>query len=795
MLKDVRFLKLQGANFAVPTELPLFCDGNSPAKAVLLYGRNGSGKSTIAHAFGKIKGLPADNVHSALLLDDQGHTITLTDEEKNHVCIFDEDYINQNVRIQEDGLGSIVLLGEQAGLAELIASATEELSAAENEKKQKKAVLDEYNDHANEKSPEYYMVKMYSALQQDNGWAGRKRRIEQLRRNASVSDSTYKEFVHLSPEKTRDELLVDFYATWERLENAQSGASSIPESVPTIAALYKSYGVDAANELLAQTIEHPELTEREQYLLRLVQAGRGEDLKNTVQEINSPEITICPKCFQPLPDQYKIDLIASIQKVLSDEVKKHQNRLRDLLVQDVELDLNAFRDLPSYQSCMELIGVVNQVLHQNNALIQAKIDNPYTPVTDESATPVAEIITTLEEGLKRLEEERIIHNRAVTNTLPIKAALTSINNEIAYWDIIELSEQYTIRQAEKGNAESAYIAAQTACQEKQNRLNALNARRDSIDIAIDVINAGLKYIFFSENRIQICMDGRSYKLFCNGHPVRPKDVSVGERNIIGLCYFFTNILERKSVETAYSEEYLLIVDDPISSFDLENRVGILSYLKYQLSLFLLGNIDTRALVMTHDLLTAVDIGKMCTALMADCNRKFNGRGSLLYLPEELSSNQIVRFINKRNEYTSLVSLVYEYARGGATNQEPYIGNVIRQVLEAFSTFEFKKGIEDVATDDEILAEMEYEEHRKYFKNLMYRLVLNEGSHRYDQTRNMQVDFFTMISEPDKRRTAKEILCFIKLLNPPHIKAHLNADAINEIDSWCEEIRNRAITPT
>lgn len=61
MLKDIKNVRILGANFKTQTQLPLFCDGDHPAKAILLYGRNGSGKSTIARLFLKIKGLPEDN--------------------------------------------------------------------------------------------------------------------------------------------------------------------------------------------------------------------------------------------------------------------------------------------------------------------------------------------------------------------------------------------------------------------------------------------------------------------------------------------------------------------------------------------------------------------------------------------------------------------------------------------------------------------------------------------------------------------------------------------------------------
>ena len=113
---------------------------------------------------------------------------------------------------------------------------------------------------------------------------------------------------------------------------------------------------------------------------------------------------------------------------------------------------------------------------------------------------------------------------------------------------------------------------------------------------------------------------------------------------------------------------------------------------------------------------------------------------------------------------------------------------MRQVMEAFSTFEYKKGIDSVFTDDTILAAMELEEDRIHYKNLMYRIVLNGGSHRCDQTRNMQVDFFAMISDSERRRTAKEILCFMYLLNKPHMMAHLGNVRCSTIESWCEAVR-------
>ena len=440
-----------------------------------------------------------------------------------------------------------------------------------------------------------------------------------------------------------------------------------------------------------------------------------------------------------------------------------------------------------YQEAITGVENLNQIIQANNALLKKKEADPYTPILEELAD-ITDAVAALKTVLQKLEKDRVEHNRMVADTRPIKATLTRINNEIAYYDVIELARKHTQRLTEKQAADIAYATALRVVTEKQTRLNELNAQRDSIHIAIDVINDGLKYIFFSDNRMQIQVDDGVYKLLSNGQPVKPKDISVGERNIIGLCYFFTSILQGKNRVAAYGEEYLLIIDDPVSSYDLENKVGILSFLKYQLGKFLLGNIETRALVLTHDLLTAIDVEKLLDELIAACRVKFNGQRGFSYAPYELSACNIGRFENKRNEYTELLKLIYEYGNGGVNEQGTYIGNIMRQVMEAFATFEYKKGIDSVSTDDSILAVMESEADRIHYKNLMYRIVLNEGSHRYDQTRNMQMDFFAMISETERRRTAKEILCFMYLLNKPHMKAHLGDQNCGVIETWCEEIR-------
>ncbi len=193
--------------------------------------------------------------------------------------------------------------------------------------------------------------------------------------------------------------------------------------------------------------------------------------------------------------------------------------------------------------------------------------------------------------------------------------------------------------------------------------------------------------------------------------------------------------------------------------------------------------------MTHDLLTLFDLEKICQELATEWKKAFASVATKYNL-WELKNLSLNRFeYRKRQEYTELIKLTYNYACGSAGEYDIVISNIMRQALEAFATFEYKKGIAEISTDDILLAEM-CEEHKSYFKNLMYRIVLNNGSHREEQTQSMEIDFLSVISEDEKRRTAKEIISFIYLLNKPHVISHLG-DVSAAIDLWCDEVKERA----
>ena len=102
--------------------------------------------------------------------------------------------------------------------------------------------------------------------------------------------------------------------------------------------------------------------------------------------------------------------------------------------------------------------------------------------------------------------------------------------------------------------------------------------------------------------------------------------------------------------------------------------------------------DTKAIIMTHDLLTFYDLGKVFDELTAECKSKYDVK--CIHKQYELKNKKLISFSYKsRQEYTELLKIVYNFALGDVTDYNLIIGNIMRQVLEAFSTLKIFQQIE------------------------------------------------------------------------------------------------------
>lgn len=334
MVKKVKF---KGGFFAEETELELFARED---RISLLYGKNGSGKSTIAKAVCKAKGDLIEDIVQAVLFDDEGKTFT--DIQSIHV--FNEDYVNSRVKIRKDGLNTIVLFGELGNLEDKILELNDKIKTESNSNADLKVVSDDYKNNDSKKSPINCKSQISLGMSGDGHWAEREKIINDGKRNAGVTDKVMDFIIGLHPTEALADLKKRYDKTLELLTQVRKNEAVQIRSILKLNIFYNDIEL---KELLSQKVERPILSEREQYLLQLIDDGKSEQINEMKLAFSKDKTKSCPFCLQKITDQGKQDLISSIEKVLSKEVDIHKEKLNQCIIQEVNVDFSGMDVLES----------------------------------------------------------------------------------------------------------------------------------------------------------------------------------------------------------------------------------------------------------------------------------------------------------------------------------------------------------------------------------------------------------------------------------------------------------------
>ena len=779
MIEKVKGLSICGRCFSKKTNLAFFPNDND--RIAIVYGKNGSGKSTISDGFSQIaSGEDAEEL-SASLIDRADNEIGLVPESK--IFVFNEKYIDENVKIDADGLGTIILLGGQVDLQADIDHYTALLATAQGKYDAAKSALEAFGNKHNPLSPDYHFARIKKVLQGD--WATTDAAIKGNKINSKVTEEVVREIGGLSVSETKEQLQQKFDETKALLDKVADVTTSYP--VPIGGVEFTDGFERVICDLLAKLVEKPVLTERESMILSMIQSGRQSIVEAAKNDFSDGATTVCPYCFREIDDEYRRSLINSINKVLNKDVDEHKAELRAISFPGLGQDYSHFTDLDAgvVKEIQEQIENCQKLIEQYKAAIQLKLNSIYNPV-NMAPIGLENSIQQLNVLLSKLESKRQEFVDAIQRRKAILRDLLLINKKIAHLQIGQAYRDYLKQQREMSAAEAKLQTKQKEVNETSEHLKALELQKSNVGLAIENINNALDYVFFSHGRLSIELKNDKYYLKSNGNDFKPKSVSLGERNIIALCYFFTQILSNQDIGRLYQDEELVVIDDPISSFDFENKVGISSFLRYQTHKIIKGNAKSKILFLTHDLSTFSDLQKIADEMEKSFKKQKLGV-SVKGRAFELQGRTLSDPIKSINEYRDLLNMIFSYAMGNTEGLSLVIGNSMRRALEAFSTFIYGTGIAEVSFDPKVVKSLG--NHSRYFENLMYRLVLHGESHFETRVYALQDDlsFYRFISEEEKQRTCKEVLCFMYCLNPDHIESHI-PDAIREIQKWMADIR-------
>ncbi|WP_367121229.1 AAA family ATPase [Staphylococcus capitis] len=330
----------------------------------------------------------------------------------------------------------------------------------------------------------------------------------------------------------------------------------------------------------------------------------------------------------------------------------------------------------------------------------------------------------------------------------------------------------------------------------EKRINNLNNKQKQTSIALDMMNKELALIFFDENRLVLNGKDNYYEILVRGHSIPLSKLSTGEKNVLALVYFFSLINRGKKVKEFYKNIFFIVLDDPISSFDFENKIGIYNYLRKQFKFIFSNNEYSQIMLTTHDMEVYMNLEKVLNDIVLK-----NDRGPLIKKVNKhiLTENGLEsdRKGKRNNVYNSQLNTIYAFALGNQNELETYIGNTMRRVMEAFSTFKYKIGIDGLRTDENIIGLINNRKLSSFFENYLFRLILNNESHQEDDykgiTDKQLIEYLTL---NEKIKTARLLILFLYELDNTHVIKHLSSsnknnktDIVSQIECWEKELIN------
>ena len=214
MIEKIQGLSIQGRCFSQPADLDLFPQTKDRIRVSVVFGRNGSGKSTISKSIYEIATGENSGELSASFYDDRHNPLIPAPDS---LFVFNEDYIRRNLRVDEDGLHTIIFLGDQVDIKEEMDKYLEQKGKMKEELKQvEETIVQNRSDiHRN---------AIINTLKR-GGWAARDRDIKGHKDNSAVNDKVFERICKqtvVSAGDTLETLQTKFDGQWRLLKQLYS---------------------------------------------------------------------------------------------------------------------------------------------------------------------------------------------------------------------------------------------------------------------------------------------------------------------------------------------------------------------------------------------------------------------------------------------------------------------------------------------------------------------------------------------------------------------------------------------
>lgn len=301
----------------------------------------------------------------------------------------------------------------------------------------------------------------------------------------------------------------------------------------------------------------------------------------------------------------------------------------------------------------------------------------------------------------------------------------------------------------------------------QDEKRKLEAQAKDESKGAELVNQHLMH-YFGHNELKLVAEGEqpNVKFSIHRDGIAANNLSEGECSLISFCYFIAKI-EDELKDESESEKLIIYIDDPISSLDSNHIFFMFSLIE---NVIAKPKKYGQLFISTHNMeflkyvkkLTGVKNGKQVGHFMIERRSKSN---SILMLAPPYMKNYIT-------EFNYLFDQIYQCSLGDrdiiSNNYQYSFGNNMRKFLEAYTFYKYPT--HNMSFDDRLL---------KYFENdgITYSLVnrvINEYSHLGDQfDRGMQP-----IDMDEITRVSSAVIDRIRQTDPDQFDALM--DSVNQV---------------
>ncbi len=664
----------------------------------IIYGANGTGKTTMSRVLSSPESFPSCSVKWNL-------------GEQIPILVYNRDFCEANFS-ELNNIDGVYTLGEDnvEGQKQL-AEKHKELKDLKENLQQNKKRLSSINDSLEKLRKTFGDTCWLNILQSKNY-----SRFTKLFEGGRGSKSRFAEIVishhsnYKSPTLSFDELtkLYD-----ELFAQEQSSYSLISFTIPNFC--------DIERNIIWRT---PIIGKSDVDIANLIKKYNISDwVRSGKQIIHDNSLEICPFCQRQLDDHFinqlnelfddrfneQIKELINLQELYKSHTHSFQMMYESVLKQesiDKYLDTSKFKDI--YNSILK-------IHNRNLNLIESKIKEPSTKLQIEDCEDLMKELATL---IGNANEKIVQHNKAILN---IKLERQNILSEL--WSLIISEHSNTIENYL--NSQDRLIKRQEVINDQINsdnesivkcecEIQKLNSSMTDIQSSIDEINRVLKFFNFSNFQL-VRKDNHKYTIKRDSGEDVNNSLSEGEKTFVTFLYFMQLIKGGITAERT-NEDKIVVIDDPVSSLDSNILYVVSSLIKDLIENIKQNNsLVKQVFILTHNVFFHHDVSHGCT------KRNANGKYAFWIL-NRVNVCSHATFYGSENPIKSSYSLLWhELRRAKESNVDCGTAqNIMRRIYEHY--FQFI----GFYSDEDIINEFETDGERKICRALI--CYINDGSH-------------------------------------------------------------------